>query len=176
MTIYTETNLKGPFGRGSSHKQMYDIPEEPEFCFVAIPKSEEKNFDQELKNYKILETYGVRIPIIGEKQDIVINEKQFVGVKMEKLKGVEYKQTLTWVFVKKQINTWNSNKEQKIQRLIETIKAFLNSEVMVTDLQVFILDETGEMVVFDPSTAGRQQTKPTYSELNHILSELQKLI
>lgn len=175
MTTYTENDLVGPLGRGSSHKQMYDISTEPGFCFVAIPKKEENNFDHELKNYEILKTYGVRIPILGEKQPIRIKGEDYIGIKMEKLEGVEYKQTLTWTFVKKQIDTWGSNKE-KIQRLIETIEAFLKSEVMVTDLQVFILDATGEMVVFDPSTAGRQQTKPTYSELNHILSELQKLI
>lgn len=64
MTVYTETNQREPVGKGSSKKQMYDIIDEPQFCFIVIPADEEKKLDHELNNYEILRTYGVRIPII----------------------------------------------------------------------------------------------------------------
>lgn len=44
MTVYTETNQRGPVGKGSSKKQMYDIIDEPQFCFIVIPADEEKNW------------------------------------------------------------------------------------------------------------------------------------
>lgn len=68
----------------------------------------------------------------------------------------------------------DGQKSGKMKKLLETINNFLNSSVLVTDLQVFILDATGEMDVFDPSTAGKERDKPKYAELEHIKKKLEE--
>ena len=157
------------FGNGSSHKLAYHISGETSTCFVSIPIAEADSLDRELKLYDRLKSAGVRIPRISkEKFGAVIDGVARYGVCMEKLDGSEYKQKLSWTFVKKQVEHFS---QEQISNLKRTVDQFTSSGALVTDLQVFILNTTGEMVVFDPSTVSLHET-PANKELRMISSQL----
>lgn len=171
--MYTESNLSQQIGRGSTHKTVYAINGEPDYCFISVEKKDKGKLQRELRYYSLLAKHNVRVPEVGEIQDIIIGKKEYVGLKMEFLKGIEYKQTLSWTYIKKQIKDWD---DKKLNVLLRSINNFLSSKINVTDLQVFILNETGEMVVFDPSTANIEQDVPSYPELTDIKSKIESLL
>jgi len=167
-----------PIGKGSSHKQVFSIAGDEAHCFVAIRTSEKSDLEAELKNYSLLASRKVRVPAVDSTlHTIEVEGESWTGVRMERLRGVEYKQRLTWAFVKRQVLAWpEEGRAARIRNLLETIDLFLKSGVFVTDLQVFILDDSGEMVVFDPSTAAITQTPPANTELKDIHAKLTAMV
>jgi hypothetical protein len=172
QNILLASDLK-QFGNGSSHKLAYHIAGNTDSCFVSIPIKERAGLERELKLYSMLASAGVRIPAISkERYGAVKDGVARYGVCMEELDGVEYKQRLSWAFVKNQVADFS---RPQLENLKASIDQFVGCGALVTDLQVFILNTTGEMVVFDPSTVSLRE-KPKNVELRLISKQLARLL
>jgi len=169
-----DRKLKRRIGAESSHKQVFEIEGSPDEVFVAISKKYERDLKREMSYLERLASVNVKVPkVSGEYESVTIDGEEWIGMTMEKLDGREYKQKLSWMFVKRQVASWND--ATKIHNLKTTIDNFLHSGAQVTDLQVFISDRTGEMTVFDPASVSLRQ-KVYYGELEAIRSRLVKLL
>lgn len=169
-----------PLGRGSSSKTAFKVSGEEQYLFVTIPETKRAELELELNLYERLAHVGVRIPRIEKTiYKTTYDGISRIGVMMEKLVGTEYKQTLTWVFVNKQVQQWKDQDDysEKLNNLKRTIDTFIKAKAHVDDLQVFIIDQTGEMIVFDPNAVSiTPQDNPKYPELETISNKLSTLI
>jgi len=176
------TNHKLIWMADGSYKKVFEIEGDKNNIFAAFSNNNKKYLEAELKYYSMLSQRGIKIPLIFEQiHEITFMNHSYIGVVMQKMLGEEYKY-VSWFRVKKLVNKWwvtdKNSAISKIKNLHDTINTFLISNVNVTDFQIFILNRTGEMVVFDPSsvsyTDGTNQVIAT--ELTKIKKELSKIL